>query len=94
MKNGELIIDTGLVQGKLRLSDIGLYDRVFDVGELERRIRVFQLTETLEQHEMRCTTTAPVASDGRDTPIWIRTTTEDRRCIWTRPVYIIAGAVK
>ncbi|WP_397545700.1 DUF3604 domain-containing protein [Ruegeria marisflavi] len=87
--DGELIIDTGLVQAQMRLSDIGMDDRIFDAGGLERRIRVFRLPEALDRCEMRCSTMIPVASDGQDLPIWIRTTTEDGHRIWTSPVYII-----
>ncbi|MBI1386621.1 MAG: DUF3604 domain-containing protein [Rhizobiales bacterium] len=88
---GSLIIDTGLVKADLPLAEIGIEERVLAAGGLERCLRVSRLPETLEVCEMHCSVTVPVADDGRDSPIWVRITTEDGHRIWTSPVYIVPG---
>lgn len=89
--DGRLSIETGLVEAEIALNEIGLEDLRFEAGGLERRIRVYRLPRTLHQCDFECDLTVPVSFDGRDTPIWIRVTTEDGHCIWTSPVYLITA---
>lgn len=89
---GRLVIEAGLVEADIALSEIGLEDIRLEAGGLERRIRVFGLPRTLEQCDVSCEVTVPLFTDGRDTPIWIRVTTEDGHSIWTSPVYLLPAS--
>ncbi len=89
--DGRLSIETGPVETDIPLNEIGLEDLRFEAGGLERRIRVFRLPETLDRCDVDCDLSVPVFEDGRDTPIWIRVTTEDGHCMWTSPVYLLPG---
>jgi hypothetical protein len=77
-----------LVSARLPLSEIGLEDRVIEAGGLGRRIRAFRLPARLETCDLTATVSVPLRTDGRDTPIWVRVTTEDGHRIWTSPVYV------
>lgn len=89
--DGRLSIETGPVEAEVPLNEIGLEDLRFEAGGLERRIRVFRLPETLDRRDLECDLWVPVLDDGRDTPIWVRVTTEDGHCMWTSPVYLLPG---
>jgi hypothetical protein len=86
--DGALAVETDLVSARLPLSEIGLEDRVIEAGGLGRRIRAFRLPARLETCDLTATVSVPLRTDGRDTPIWVRMTTEDGHRIWTSPVYV------
>ncbi len=83
---GEIDLMTPLVQCRLRLSDIGGADTVFDAGGLERRVRLFRLPDTLTRHDMDFTIDVPIETGG-DTPVFVRVTQEDGHRAWSSPIY-------
>jgi hypothetical protein len=88
---GALAVETNPVSARLPLDEIGLQDRIIDAGGLGRKVRVFRLPERLETRDFASTMLVPLHADGRDTPIWLRVTTEDGHRLWTSPVYVLGA---
>ncbi|MEM0945931.1 MAG: DUF3604 domain-containing protein [Pseudomonadota bacterium] len=87
--DADIRIECPVVQAKVPIGSLGLEDIVVDAGGLDRKIRLFRLPETLSDRQMSRRTYIPRNKDGRDTPIWIRVTTEDGHRAWTSPIYWI-----
>lgn len=87
-RSGTLEIDTNLVSGSFDLADLGLEERVLDAGGLDRRMRIFRLPSKLETLDYAAE--VPIRlNPGRDTPIWVRVTTEDGHNAWSSPIYCL-----
>ncbi|MEM7508115.1 MAG: DUF3604 domain-containing protein [Pseudomonadota bacterium] len=87
---GALEIQTDLVQGRFDLSDIGLEDQVLEAGGLDRKMRIFRLPQTLRNTDYSAE--IPIRlTPTRDTPIWVRITTEDGHKAWSSPIYCIGA---
>ena len=74
----------------VRPAELGLEDAVLDCGGLERQLRVVRLPDGPLPRSWTLDRT--VALDGRrDSPVWIRVTTEDGHHAWSTPIYFIHG---
>lgn len=86
--NGELIVHTNHGEVRMPMDDIGMDERVTDLGGLERQLRICRLPEQSDGVEMRTTLDIPLQSTG-DNPLWICVTTEDGFQAWSSPVFVI-----
>jgi hypothetical protein len=84
---GVLRIDTPLVKGELAIADIGLEDRAFEAGGIERRIRVFRLPDENPHRRLRLTRCIPLRTRG-DNALYVCLTQEDGHLIWSSPIYV------
>ncbi len=85
---GTLRIDTALVKAEIPIADIGYEDKVFDVGGIDRRIRIFRLPD--ENPHQRCTLNRSMhLLPDRDNALYVRVTQEDGHFIWSSPIYLI-----
>lgn len=84
---GILSIETPLVQCELLVSEIGLEDKIFDAGGIERRIRIFRLPDA--NPHTRVTLRRRVTMHAlKDNALYARVTTEDGHLAWSSPIYI------
>jgi hypothetical protein len=85
---GFLAIDTELVKAKIKISDIGYEDTVFDAGGLGRRIRVFRLPDQNIHRNIEVERQISLVDD-RDNAIYVRIIQEDGHVIWSSPIYVL-----
>jgi len=84
---GHISIETGLISGQFKLSDIQAEEIVLDAGGLERCVRLFRLPNEIT--ECRLSQTQRIELEpGRDNPIWVRVVTEDGHVAWSSPIYV------
>jgi hypothetical protein len=89
-ESGSLNIDTELVKAKIKISDIGYEDTVFEAGGLGRRIRVFRLPDQNTHRSVEIERQISLVN-GRDNALYIRIIQEDGHVIWSSPIYVIRG---
>jgi hypothetical protein len=86
--SGEFRLNCPLVDEKLKISDIGLEDTVFDVsGELPRSVRIFRLPDENAACNLAFRRKIKLKPTG-DNPIFVRLTQEDGTRAWTSPIYV------
>jgi hypothetical protein len=86
-ESGVLRIDTALVKAEIKVRDIGIEDRVWDAGGIQRRIRVFRLPD--ENTHCRVVLERDIRLvDGVDNALYIAVTTEDGHRAWSSPIYV------
>ena len=81
-----LDISTNLGVMTVPLSDIGMEDVTMDAGGLERKIRVFRLSEENPHRTITTELEIPLKATG-DNPLWVCVTTEDGFQAWSSPIY-------
>ena len=85
---GELEINTPLIQEKLNIKDIGYQDCIFENnGVLPRFLKVFRLPQTNKNTTLNIKRNIRLKNTD-DNPIFIRLTQEDGTLAWTSPIYI------
>ncbi len=85
--DGEIRLDTPLVQVTLPLAAIGLEDTTIEAGGLGRRVRVFRLPEDNPADRMQIEQTVALRPSG-DNPVWVCVTLENGHQAWSSPVYV------
>lgn len=85
--NGQLVLETNYVNATLSLDEIGLEDTVFEVGGLERRLRLYRMPQTNNVFEIRNTVPVELKPKG-DNQLWVRITTDDGYNAWSSPMFI------
>ena len=84
---GTLKIDTALVKSEIKVADIGISDRVFANGGINRRIRVFRMPDANPHRRARLTRRITLTGQG-DNALYVCITQEDGHLIWSSPIYI------
>ncbi len=85
--DSHLQLETGHVDARVKLVDIGSDDMVIPGGGLDLEMHLFRLPETLDPGPINASIEVPLKPVG-DNPLWIRVTTEDGFQAWTSPVYL------
>ena len=85
---GVLFVDTPLVKRHISLAEIGFEDTVFEVGGLDRRMRIFRLPDEIETSKLALERNISLRKSG-DNPLYIRVTQENGHVAWSSPVYLI-----
>ncbi len=86
-QSGTLRLETPLVQCTLPVADIGMHEKRYDAGGLERHVRVSRLPETNPYTHLSLARTIPLRPSG-DNPLYICVTQEDGHQAWSSPIYI------
>lgn len=89
--SGTLSIDTPLVKCEIAVQDIGLEDRTFDAGGINRRIRVFRLPDQ-NPHERLHLKRRITLKPGVDNALYVCLTQEDGHLVWSSPIYVFDRA--
>jgi hypothetical protein len=87
---GRLRLETPLLRVDLPIAEIGLEDTVFDLGGLDRRLRVFRLPERNPHRSLGVERRLELRPSG-DNAIHARLTLEDGHQAWSSPIYIWRG---
>jgi len=87
-ESGVLKLETNLVQAEIPIAEIGLEDRVFEAGGINRNIHLFRMPEDNQQTSVTLSRRLLVNSD-RDNAYYVRITQEDGHFIWSSPIYVI-----
>ncbi len=82
-----LQVDCDHVSAALDLAEIGLEEKVFEAGGLDRQVRIFRLPDENSCQEMQRCVSVPLAPVG-DNPLWVRVTTEDGFNAWSSPIFV------
>ena len=72
---------------KVRAGDVGMEDTALDAGGLERRIRIFRLSEDNTCRELNRQVDVPLKAEG-DNQLWVCVTTEDGFQAWSSPMFV------
>ncbi len=84
---GTLKIDTALVKTEIKVADIGINDRVFANGGIQRRIRVFRMPDANPHRRAQLERRITLTGQG-DNALYVCITQEDGHLIWSSPIYI------
>jgi hypothetical protein len=85
---GQLQVRTPHGTANVALDGLGIADRVFELGGLGRRIRVFRLPQENRTRSWKTSCRVPVRAVG-DTPIWVCVTLESGHQAWSSPTYLV-----
>jgi hypothetical protein len=88
--SGRLRLETPLLRTDLSIAGIGPEDTSFDLGGLDRRLRVFRLPESNPHRSLEIERRLELRPSG-DNPIYVRLTLEDGHQAWSSPIYIWRG---
>ena len=90
--NGNITLNTALINESVALADIGYEDTVLDASDiLPRGIRLFRLPDTNTHTSVRIKRKLTPQS-GRDNPFYMRVTLEDGTQAWSSPIYVLREA--
>ena len=84
---GNLRFHTELVEFAIPLREVGVEDRAFEAGKLDRRVRVFRMPETNPHRTCRFESTVALAA-GRDNPVYVVVTQDDGHRAWSSPIWV------
>jgi Protein of unknown function (DUF3604) len=88
---GRLSFTTAPIAGEIAIAELGLDERVFPAGGLERAIKLQRLPARLSARHLVVKRKLPVRTDG-DTRLFVRVQQEDGHRIWSSPIYLFARA--
>jgi hypothetical protein len=84
---GSLAIETELVRESLSVAEIGIKERNFKAGGLDRRLSLYRLPDVNTARHAAPEFSITLEKAKRN-PIFVRITTEDGHRAWTSPVYV------
>jgi hypothetical protein len=84
---GRLCFRTAPVAGELAIAELGMAERVFAAGGLERAIKLYRLPVTLNRRHLLLQRRLPVRGNG-DTRPFVRVQQEDGHRMWSSPIYL------
>jgi hypothetical protein len=84
---GHISINTRHVQIQTAIADIGIEDKVFEAGGLDRRIKLYRLPDRMSEGEWAVDRRITLHTD-RDTRLFVRVTQEDGHRAWSSPIYL------
>ncbi|MGI9383463.1 MAG: DUF3604 domain-containing protein, partial [Methyloligellaceae bacterium] len=88
---GQLAVTTPHAEARLDVAEIGLEDRPYEAGGLDRALRLSRLPETMTACHMTHRLTAKIRPQG-DTRLFVRVTQEDGHRAWSSPLYLFRKA--
>ena len=84
---GTLRVTTPQGREEVALADLGLGERVFDYGKLDRRMRIFRLPEENSHKALQLRRQIRLRPHG-DNPLYVCLTLEDGQQAWSSPIYL------
>jgi len=84
---GRLRFCTAPVAGELAIAELGMAERVFAAGGLERTIKLHRLPVRLNRRHLMLQRRLPVRGNG-DTRPFVRVQQEDGHRMWSSPIYL------
>ncbi len=87
---GRLAFQTNPVSGAVVIAELGIEDRVFEAGGLDRVIKLQRLPERMTQTRIIHGRKVKLRTDG-DTRLYVRVQQEDGHRAWSSPIYIYRG---
>ena len=84
---GQVEINTAQIKARCALDELGLEPKVWELGGLEKELRIYRLPDKLEKKEVSFTLPIKNLKKG-DNPIYIRGMQEDGHLVWSSPVYL------
>ena len=84
---GRLSFTTAPVAGAIAIAEIGIDERVFPAGGLERAIKLHRLPTQLSRRHLALKRKLPLRRKG-DTRLFVRVQQEDGHRIWSSPIYL------
>jgi hypothetical protein len=84
---GELAFATAPISGQLAIAEVGLSERTFAAGGLERAIKVYRLPPTLREPRLSLRRKLRPRPVG-DTRLFVRVQQEDGHRMWSSPIYL------
>jgi len=91
--SGVLRIDTALVKCEIAIADIGIDDKVFEAGGIQRRIRVFRLPDENPHRSLKISRRITL-NDEVDNALYVCLTQEDGHLVWSSPIYVTRSSTK
>jgi hypothetical protein len=84
---GTLSLETAWVRCTVPIAAIGLHDRRYEAGGLDRHIRLVRLPDTNPSTHMALERQIPLRPTG-DNPLYVCVTQEDGHQAWSSPIYV------
>jgi hypothetical protein len=88
--DGKIRISTELVDEEIHIGDIGLEDKTYENGGINRRIRVFRMPDENPHYHVNIDCRTPILK-GRDNAYYVCIVQEDGHYIWSSPTYVFNG---
>jgi hypothetical protein len=85
---GRLCFKTAPVSGEVAIAELGVAERVFAAGGLERAVKLQRLPATLSQRRLVLERKLPLRRLG-DTRLFVRVQQEDGHRMWSSPIYLV-----
>ncbi len=83
---GELFINTPLINTSIDIKEIKADELVSDAGGLDRKIKVYRLPETNNSYLLKKDFDIDIINP-RDNPLYVKVTREDGHMAWSSPIY-------
>ncbi|HEX2240147.1 MAG TPA: DUF3604 domain-containing protein [Actinomycetota bacterium] len=87
---GRLAFHTKPVSGSVAIAELGIEERVFDAGGLDRAVKIQRLPEIMTQTRIMHRRKVKLRSDS-DTRLYVRVQQEDGHRAWSSPIYLFRG---
>jgi hypothetical protein len=86
---GELFIETPLIKFSTPIVEIGLEEKIYEAGGIDRRMRLSRLPDSNPHRQIEVSLNIPL-KNNQDNPLYICAYQEDGHCAWSSPIYVIA----
>ena len=87
---GRLDFHTGPVSGSAAIGELGIEERVFEAGGLDRAVKLQRLPERMTQTRVVHRRKVKLRETG-DTRLYVRVQQEDGHRAWSSPIYLFRG---
>jgi hypothetical protein len=84
---GHLMFKTAPIAGEVAIAELGLTERVFDAGGLQRAVKLYRLPTVMTERHLALERKLRLRPQG-DTRLFVRVQQEDGHRMWSSPIYL------
>ena len=84
---GHLMFKTAPIAGEVAIAELGLTERIFDAGGLQRAVKLYRLPSVMTERHLLLERKLRLRPQG-DTRLFVRVQQEDGHRMWSSPIYL------
>ena len=84
---GHLMFKTAPIAGEVAIGELGLTERIFDAGGLQRAVKLYRLPTVMTERHLLLERKLRLRPQG-DTRLFVRVQQEDGHRMWSSPIYL------
>ena len=84
---GHLMFKTAPIAGEVAIAELGLTERIFDAGGLQRAVKLYRLPSVMTERHLLLERKLRLRPRG-DTRLFVRVQQEDGHRMWSSPIYL------